>query len=134
MTVAPLQGMSGPSGPVVARKREGVDLGSRHRQTIRMLRLQSRANFSRRGESGGLPQPRPSEGVVDWMVRAGLARTVQDASAGLARALHLDTILDELAALAGGYQSGADAPQPRPQADGEASRSTADNNQVNYKT
>ncbi len=117
MTVAPLSNGSGPSGPAAASRGEGVDLGTRHRQTMRMLRAQAKANFRRRGELDGLPPSRPGESVVDWLVRAGLARSPQDASAGLARAMNLDPLLDELATLATGEQSGADAPQPpRPQA------------------
>lgn len=119
MTTAPLQDNSGPSGPVFAAKGEGVELGTRHRQTIRMLRLQSRANFRRKGETVGLPPPRPGESIVDWMCRVGLARSPQDASAGIARAMGLDPILDELAALAAD-PSGAEAPQSRPEAGAEA--------------
>jgi hypothetical protein len=110
-----------------------LDLGTRFRQTLRMLRVQSKANFRRRGEEEGLPSPRPGESVVDWMCRAGLATSPQTAAAGLARALGLDPLLDEVAALAAD-QSGADAPQPRPRAGSEALPNAADNNQVNYRT
>lgn len=93
-----------------------VDLGTRFRQTLRMLRMQSKGNFRRRSETDGLPLPRPGESVVDYCVRAGLARSPQDAAAGLARALDLDPLLDELAALAADHP-GADAPHPpRPSA------------------
>lgn len=122
MTTAPLSNDSGPSGPVSARMGEGVELGTRHRQTIRMLRLQSRANFRRRGETDGLQPPRAGESVIDYLVRSGLARSPQDASAGIARAMGLDPLLDELAALAAD-RSGAEAPQPpRPQAGQEMAR------------
>jgi len=124
MTAAPLPNGSGPDGPVPASKGEGVDFGTRHRQTIRIVRAQGKANFSRRGELDGLPPPRPGESIIDWMVRAGLAPSPQDASAGLARALGLDPLLDELAIFAAGDQSGADAPPPpRPAAGAGATAS-----------
>jgi len=119
MTTAPLSNGSGPSGPAAASRAEGVDdLGTRHRQTLRILRAQGKANFIRRGEwvGLGLPLPKSGEGLVDWIVRAKLAPSPQDASAGLARALLLDPLLDALPTLAAADRSGADAPQPpRPQ-------------------
>lgn len=117
MTSAPLSDGSGPSGPVPVSKGEGAgDLGTRHRQTIRILRAQGKGNFHRRGELHGLPLPKQGESIIDYLVRVGLARSPQDASAGLARALGLDPLLDELATLAAADRSGADAPQPpRPQ-------------------
>lgn len=99
-----------------------MDLGTRFRQTLRMLRAQGRANFRRRGETDGLPPPRPGESVVDWMVRAGLARSPLDAGAGLARSLQLDPLLNELESLAGGQQ-GADAPPSPRQVAGDEDRS-----------
>lgn len=76
------------------------DIGTRFRVTLKMLRATNRANFRRRGEQDGLPPPRPGEGLVDWMVRAGIAATPQDAAAGLAKASQLEKLLDEVDELA----------------------------------
>lgn len=46
-----------------------------------------------------LPAPRRSESVIDWLVRAGVAQTPQDAVEGLLRAAGLVAIRDELLAL-----------------------------------
>jgi hypothetical protein len=76
------------------------DIGTRFRVTLKMLRATNRANFRRRGEQDGLAPPRPGEALVDWMVRSGLAKTPEDAAAGIARAARIEKLLDEVDELA----------------------------------
>ncbi len=62
----------------------------RFRIGCRMLRGEGRLNFARPNQlqvpGTYVDLPRPGESVVDWMVRAGMAITPQDALEGLLRA------------------------------------------------
>ena len=55
-----------------------------------MLRQAGKLDFSE------LPPPRRSESVVDWLVRAGIAKTPQHAAAGLLEAAGLTELHAEL--------------------------------------
>jgi hypothetical protein len=79
--------------------------GTRFKMILKMLRATNRANFRRKGEPDGLPPPRPGEGLVDWMVRAGVAATPQNAAAGLAKASQLEKLLEEVEDLARASQT-----------------------------
>ena len=81
--IAPLS-VSAASAAVVAGKGEGDP--RRHRLACRLLRNAGKANFRRESWESALPMPRPGESIVDYLVRAELAQTPQDASAGLVRA------------------------------------------------
>lgn len=59
---------------------------SDHALACRMLRTAGKLDFS------SLPLPRRSESVIDWLVRAGIAKTSQQAAAGLLVAAGLDDV------------------------------------------
>jgi hypothetical protein len=61
--------------------------------TCRMLRNAGKLDMR------SLKPPRPSESLVDWLVRAGIAHTPQDAAEGLLRAAGLTSVRDELQSL-----------------------------------
>lgn len=57
-----------------------------HALACRMLRRAGKLDFA------NLPPPRRSESVVDWLVRAGIAETPQNAARGLLVAAGLSDV------------------------------------------
>lgn len=69
---------------------QGEKARKRFRLACRMLRQAGRLDIA------DLPAPRRSESVIDWLVRAGLAQTPQQAAEGLLVAAGLRELRDEL--------------------------------------